>query len=74
MSSKIIVFQTKNNVELYGSIKELMLHETPKIDGNVLSKWQVYRYFNNMKEINKPLKFDIGKIFERHIKRSKHEK
>lgn len=73
MSNKIIVYQSKNDVQLYGSIKELMTHEKPKRDKKLLSKWQIYRAFNKARANGDALEFDKGKIFERNIKRSKHE-
>lgn len=72
MNEKIIVYQTKNDIQLYGSIKELMAHEKPKQSGVLLSKWAIYRRVNIMRDTNaESVKFDKGILFERYIKRAK---
>ena len=72
MNEKIIVYQTKKDTMLYGSIKELMAHERPTEDGVVLSKWSIYRRVNIMRDTNaESVKFDKGILFERYIKRAK---
>jgi len=73
MSNKVIIYQTPTDVRVFGSIKELMHDEKPKIGGKLLSKWQIYRKFNAAKALDLPLEFDKGKIMERHIKRAKNE-